>query len=351
MQVVETTIVSAGKLKEISQAVFVAAGLSLDHAVIVANSLVEADLRGVHSHGIIRMAQYLPQLVARAINPSPTVQMVRDSGTTALIDGDAGMGQVVGSIAMEQAIEKASAFGVGIVTVRNSSHFGMAGYFAGMALDCDMIGFAATNCRPCMAAPGGTQRRVGNNPLAYAIPSGTEWPVLLDMAQSVVAVGKLRLAAAEGQTIPLGWALDSAGCPTDDPNVGAAGLMLPIGGPKGYGLAVVMDVLCAVLSGADFGVHIGYQRDPSRHENAGHFFMALQIERFVALEEFKARVDQMVSEIHASKRAPGVERLYLPGEIEWELRKQRLVGGIPLSSSVVAQIRDAAKQVNVACDL
>jgi len=348
----KTIILSADALRSAAENIFAAAGLSPDHAEIVADSLVEADLRGVHSHGTMRITQYLPQIAARAINPTPDIRAIQESGGTALIDGDAGMGQVTSTLAMQKAIAKASEFGIGSVGVRNSSHFGAASYYAEMALEHEMIGFASTNCGPSLPAPGGAQRVVGNNPLAYALPAGDYPPIVLDMATSVVAGGKLILAANAGQKIPFGWALDADGNPTDDPMLALTeGLFVPVGGPKGYGLAIALDLLCGMLTGADYGPHLGEQDDPTRSENAGHFFMAIRIDRFVPANEFKARTDQMIREIRASKRAAGTERIYLPGEIEWERKQLRLAEGIPMPAGVVEQMHEAAAQLGITFDI
>ena len=196
--------ISADALRQALERIFTGAGLSTEHAGIVAASLVDADLRGIHSHGSMRVAQYMPQIAARAINPTPNIRTVRENHGTALLDGDAGMGQVTATLAMQKAIERANQSGIGAVGVRNSSHFGAAGYYAEMALTHDMIGFATTNCEPSLPAPGGAQRVVGNNPLAWALPGGNGAPILLDMATSVVAGGKIMLAANAGQPIPDG---------------------------------------------------------------------------------------------------------------------------------------------------
>ena len=345
------TIVQAPALREAVETIFHAAGQPPEHARIVADSLVQADLNGTHSHGTRLVTHYLPQLRVGAINPRPNIRTVKDSGAIAVLDGDAGMGHVTGTIAMEKAISKAAEFGIGVVGVGNSTHFGAAGRYAAMALPHDMIGFATTNSPPCLTAPGGVEPRVGNNPVAHAIPAGEEPPILLDMALSVVARAKIIMAKQAGQKIPLDWAFDADGTPTDDPTQALGGMLAGIGGHKGYGLAIVMDMLCGILTGSDFGPHLGRQDDPTRHENAGHFFVAMEIGRFVPIDEFKARADQMIREIHESRRAAGVERLYLPGEIEWEKRQRRLSAGIPLPESTLNGIRGAAEELNVSISL
>jgi len=342
------TTVSPAALNQALAQIFTGAGLRPDHATTVAASLVDADLRGIHSHGAMRVAQYLPQIAAGAINPTPDIQVVRENLGTALLDGDAGMGQVTATLAMQRAIARAAVAGIGAVGVRNSSHFGAAGYYAEMALKHDMIGFASTNCEPSLPAPGGAQRVVGNNPLAWALPGGEGAPILLDMATSVVAGGKIMLARNAGQPIPEGWAVDGAGNPTTDPNVALTeGMLMPIGGAKGYGLAIVLDMLCGMLTGADYACHLGKQSDPTRCENAGHFFIAIKIGDFVPIEEFRARTVGMIEELRGSNRAAGTDRIYLPGEIEWERKQERLAEGIPLPAETVEKIKASANEVNV----
>lgn len=351
MSSVETVIVPAQMLRTAIEAVFTAAGQLPTHARIVAASLVDADLNGIHSHGSRLVPHYLPQLLAGAINPRPNIRATRDHAATALIDGDAGMGHITGTFAMEKAIAKAGGFGIGVVGVGNSTHFGAAGRYAAMALPHDMIGFATTSSPPCLPPYGGSEPRVGNNPVAYAIPAGSEPPMLLDMALSVVARAKVIMAQQAGRRIPAGWAFDAEGNPTDDPTVALGGMLAAIGAYKGFGLAVIMDVLCGVLTGSDFGPYLGRQDDPTRHENAGHLFLAMDIGRFVGVEEFKSRVDQMIREIRGAKRAAGAERIYLPGEIEWEHRQRRLAAGIPLPPTTLTDIRRAARQLDISVEL
>jgi LDH2 family malate/lactate/ureidoglycolate dehydrogenase len=343
--------VPAARLQEVVETIFRAAGQIPEHARIAAGSLVDADLNGTHSHGSRLTAHYLPQLLVGAINPRPDIRISRDEDATALIDGDAGMGHITGTLAMEKAIGKAAALGIGVVGVGNSTHFGAAGRYAAMALAHDMVGFATTNSPPCLPPTGGVTPRVGNNPVAYAIPSGAEPPIILDMALSVVARAKISMAQQANQKIPLDWAFDAGGHPTDDPTVALGGMLAAIGGYKGFGLAVVMDVLCGIMTGSDFGPHLGKQDDPTRHENAGHFFIAIDVGRFRPVDEFKARTDQMIREIRESTRREGVERIYLPGEIEWRRRQERLAEGIPLPAGTLADIERAAKMLDLSIDL
>jgi len=307
------------------------AGLPEKDAALVAQTLVEADLRGVHSHGVMRVPTYLARIQAGEVNPRPNMRLSYDDRSRAALEADGAMGQVAADAAMRTAIERAVEYGIGAVTVRNSRHCGAMAYWAMMALDADCIGFATTNAGMNMAPTGGRQKIVGNNPFAVAVPTSRPWPMVLDMATSVVAGGKLDVAALRGQEIPLGWALDPDGQPTKDPVVARKGSLLPVGGPKGYGMAVMLDVLCGVLSGGRFGGNLGAP-------GSGHFFLALKVEGYIPIDEFRQRMDALIDQIHASPLAPGSERIYLPGEIEFNLEQERQRSGIPLEQRLLDRL-------------
>ncbi|TAK25453.1 MAG: Ldh family oxidoreductase [Chloroflexota bacterium] len=347
MTVVRDVFVAPDRLHEFVASATMALGLSAADAAIVAASLVEADLRGVHTHGVAALPGYARRLRGGGVNPRPRIAVAVESAATAVIDGDNGLGQVVGRFAMDQAIARAREYGIGSVTARNSSHFGAAAHYASMALAHDMIGFASTSAGNRIAPIGGKTAVVGNNPVAWAIPSGLERPIVLDMAQSVVAAGKLGFAARRGERIPIGWALDRDGKPTDDPVAGAAGLLVPIGGPKGFGSALVVDILCGALSGAAIGRELASPHQPDAPSRLGHFFIAIDVARFVPIDDFKRRVDRMVRDIHESEPTEPGTPLYLPGEIEWRLREERARRGIPLLESVVADLRGLADELGL----
>lgn len=315
--------------------IFAGCGLPAEDAQVVADSLVEADLRGVSSHGVVRVPTYVAGLREGSINPRPRLHLVVDHGPRALVDGDNGMGQVAASYAMRQAIARAREHGIGAVGLRRSRHCGAMAYWAIQALATDCIGVATTNAGLNMAPTGGLDRIIGNNPLAIAVPTNRPWPMVLDMATSVVAGGKLDVAAIRRQKIPLDWATDAEGRPTDDPVVARRGLLLPVGGPKGYGLAVMLDVLAGVLTGARFGGGLG-------PPGSGQFFLAIQVEGFMPVAEFKARMDQVIDQIQQSRRAPGVDRIYVPGEIEYESAQRRRAEGIPLEETIAANLERLA---------
>ena len=337
----EARIVRPERLHALVRDVFVKCALPQDDAAFVAETLVEADLRGVRSHGVMRVPGYIRGLQTGGINPRPNIRVVVDAGPNAVVDGDGGMGQVSAAAAMRLAVDRAVEGGVGIVGLRNGRHCGAMAYWAMMALPAGCIGFAATNAGLNMAPWGGKDRLVGNNPFAIAIPTSRPWPMVLDMATSVAAGGKLDMAALRGEQIPLGWALDPEGRPTQDPRAARKGTLLPVGGPKGYAMAVMLDVLSGVLTGARFGAGLGTP-------GSGQFYMALKVESLMPLAEFHARMDALIDQIHGSALAPGFDRIYVPGEIEHDLKVQRLASGLPIEESILAELDQAAASLGVA---
>lgn len=332
------TTVSAEYLRKLGAAVLDKVGVPVEDAKVIIDSLVETDLRGVHSHGMLRLRGYVGRLTKGGINPNPNLQVVTETEGTAVIDGGNGFGQVVSHRAMSIAIDKSKAAGVGIAGVRNSDHFGACAHWAQMALPHDMIGIATTNGGPIMAPWGGLTPTTGNDPIGVAIPAGEELPIVLDMATSVVAGGKLDLAIRRGEKIPKGWALNAQGEPTDDPAEARAGLVLPIGEYKGYALTLVFEVLAAVLMGANFARQVVRHESQEPVRNVGHFFQAINIAAFMPVDDFKARVDNLIKQMKSSKLAPGFDRIYLPGEPEHEKRERYLNDGIPMLSSVIADL-------------
>ena len=335
-------IVRPERLQACCAALLAACGMPPDAADLVAHILVEADLRGVHSHGTLRLPGYVRGLrAADGINPEPALRLAALQDATAVLDADRGMGQVAAHRAMQLAIELAKRYGLGAVTVRNSNHCGALAYYAEMALPHRCIGFAITNAGINMTPWGGTQRLVGNNPMAYAIPTPRGWPIVLDMATSVAAGGKLDVAARRGEAIPLGWALDPAGQPTTDPRLARAGSLLSVGGPKGYALAVVLDILAGVLSGGRFGAGLGAR-------GSAHYFQAIKIDHFMSYDAFLARIEQLIDQLQACPLAPGVERILLPGQYEAELKARRQKEGIPLDEETVEQLEGLAAELGLA---
>lgn len=329
------------RLRTFAQDILAGYGLPDDAAALVADTLIDADLRGVRSHGVLRIPRYVQWLKNGFVNPHPDIRVVVDTGPIAVVDADGAMGQVSAAIAMRLAISRAEEFGVASVGLRDGRHCGAMAYWAMMAPPNGCIGFATTNAGINMAPWGGKDNLVGNNPFAIAVPSSRPWTMVLDMATSVAAGGKLDVATARGESIPLGWALDAAGTPTQDPAAGRKGSLLPVGGPKGYGMALMLDVLAGVLAGGRFGANLGGAGD-------GQFFLALKVDRFLPLAEFHARMDSLIDQIHASALAPGFDRIYLPGEIEHNLRVERLASGLPIEVAVLDELQRLAETVGLA---
>jgi len=311
--------------------------------------LIEADLRGVYSHGVIRAAEYSKRLKNGLMNPRPNICVLRETAATALMDGDNGSGQVVGVRAMEVAIHKAKQAGVGYVVVRSSNHFGTCAYYAQMAVSHDMIG-VVTNAggRKIMAPWGGVTPLLSNNPFAAALPTDKEFPVVLDMACSVVARGKINHAAKVGLPIPSGWALNRRGEPTTDPREAFEGLIQPVGGYKGYGLAFTIAALAELGAQLSAGESTtSASGSPLPTDSAKHCFQAIDVAAFMDPVEFKARMDSHVERMHASQLARGTERIYVPGEIEWLNRKEKLESGIPVATAVWKELLACSEEVGV----
>ena len=336
-------------LVEFSRDVLQAAGVPGDGAALISDSLVNADARGLASHGVVRLLPvYVRRLKAGTTRPVPEVRVVRRRGNVALLDGDAGAGPVVGHKAMALAIEIAQAGGVGVVGVRHSSHFGTGAFFVEQAARAGMLGLALTNAPANMPPAGGRSRFFGTNPLAIGLPSGSDQPVVLDMSTSVVARGKIVMAHKAGQPIPPGWAIDEQGEPTQDTEAALRGAVLPMAGYKGAGLALMIDLLCGVLTGAAFGPHIvDLYNEGDQTQNVGHFFMAVDIDAFLPLDEWKARVEEFAEEVRSQPRQPGVDRIYLPGEIEHERIAQSVRTGVFLPEAGWKELDDLAERLDV----
>jgi LDH2 family malate/lactate/ureidoglycolate dehydrogenase len=315
----------------------------------VADCLVEGDLRGVHSHGVIRLPVYVRRLQAGAYNARPDIRVDRETRTTAVLDGDNGMGQLVSRRAMALAIEKAKAGDCVWVSVYNSNHNGTEAYFAQMALEHDMIGFCFTVGGINHVAPwGGAEAMLGNNPFGIAIPAGEQFPVVLDMACSVAARGKVNVAAARGEPIPEGWCTDAQGRPTTDPHEALKGFVLPMAGAKGYALTTVIGMLSTMLSGGAFGTDVTHLYDDfDRPQNIGHLLGVLPVESFVDVAEFKKRMDKSIRDIKNVKKSPGVDEIFLPGEREYRTLIKHRRSGIPLAIGTVRELKELGSEFNV----
>ena len=339
-------LIPADDLQVVVRAIFSACGMREADATLLAETLVMADLRAVHSHGVLRVPEYVEKL-RDGVDPTGQPTVARDAGAALVVDGGNSMGQIGAAFAMRQAIERARTTGLAAAATRGSNHCGAMAYYAMRALEADMIGIATTNALPTMAPWGGTDKILGINPLAVAIPAGAERPVVLDIAFSGAAVGKIRVYQQKGLPIPSDWAFDKDGRPTTDPAAALEGLLVPIGGYKGTGLALVMGVVSTLLSGASYGTELGNLKEGPKPGQDGHFFLAINIAAFEELERFKGRMDAVIQQVHASRHAPGVDRVYAPGELEWLTEERYRRAGIPLNEATLAGISEAARSVGV----
>ncbi len=329
--------------------VMTAVGLPASDAAKVARLMTEADLTGADAHGIFRLPQYVRRIRAGGVNTRPQISVEQTAAATALVDGDNGMGHLVVSRAAETAIALARAAGVAWVGVRRSNHAGTAGLYAAMPVAHGMIGlYGAVANANHMAVWGGSELLLGTNPLGIAAPSG-QGPVVLDMATTVVSYGTVKKYALAGREMPEGWLVDTqTGGPLTDPKRSAEGLLLPIGGYKGSGLALMLGLLGGVLNGAAFGrdvIDFNYNQDGAA--NTGHFMAAIDVKRFVPLASFVAQTDRHLADLRASKRLPGIDQIRLPGDRRRECRIERLRDGIPLPAALLAQLDRLAAELGV----
>jgi len=321
-----------------------AVGAESHEARQVADVLLQADMRGIRTHGCV----YLPIIAERIkhglINLPTRLKRITDDKATAVIDGSNGLGQVAAAEAMKLCIHKAGEAGVAVVLVRNTNNIGFLGYYSAMAAAGGMIGICLTNAAAAMAPWGGAEPLFGTNPLSVAVPLAGSDPIVLDMSSSVVARGKIRNAQRQDQKIPEGWALDAAGVSTTDPAEALKGTVLPIAGPKGYGLALVVDILCGLLSGSKYGRDILTFHEPQGPTGVGAALMAIDIARFMPLDRFKALAADYARVIRDSKKASGVARIFLPGEIEAEKEMLSRTQGIEVDSKLVEKINLLLKE-------
>ncbi|MDD4146615.1 MAG: Ldh family oxidoreductase [Clostridia bacterium] len=335
-------------LRKFSSRIFQKFGISEADAEVISNVLIETEFRGINSHGIARILIYAQRIEKGLINPRPNFKVLRENATSALLDADNGMGHVISSKAMRLCIEKAKKTGMGTVGVRNSNHFGINAYYSMLASQENLIGMVFTNTSPLMAPFGGREPILGSNPLSIAIPAGVEPDLVVDMATSGAARGKLEVAAREGKKIPEGLAIDAEGRATIDPVEGLKGALLPFAGPKGYGMCLMVDTFAGVLTGSQFGHEVGSLfGNMDRPQNLGHFFLAFDVENFMPIDEFKQRMDQMIQNIRNSKVAAGFNRIYMPGEIEYEKSKKIRAQGITIDETVFRNLNELAQKLGV----
>jgi len=347
--------VDADRLTAFSVEALERLGVPRGDAKITARMLVACDLRGVESHGVAHLRMFYGNRIRRGlINVTPRPQVFSRAPSTAVMDGDNGLGFVVGYHAMNEAIRRAGETGAGFVAVRNSTHYGAAAYYAMMALEHDMIGFSGTNNVPIVVAPGSSVPAISSNPLAVAIPTGERPPIVLDMATSACAGGKLEIAVRTGSGIPEGWMVDGEGKAVTDPTQRSrtAGGLLPLGGSeqlgvyKGFGLGLVIDILSGPLSGSVASL-LKDTPPEGRGNYSDHFFGALRIDTFVPVADFKKRVDAFIDALEALPRIPGVERITIPGPYEAEIAAERKANGIPLDPKVIDDLKKLAEELGM----
>lgn len=329
-------------------AIFARCGMGEDDAELLADSLATADLRGIHSHGVLRVPDYVRKLTVEGVDPRGRPRLVVDRGAAMVVDCGNAMGQIGMAFAMRRAIDRAASTSVAVAAVRGSNHCGTMDYFARMALERDMIGIATTNALPTMAPWGGREKIVGINPIGIAIPGASEGPFVLDIAFGQTAHGKIRVYAQKGSPIPEGWAFDTDGQPTTDAEAALAGLIQPIGGHKGVGLGMAMGMLASLLSGGAYGTELGNMEEGPNPGHDAHLCMVIDPSAFVETEAFKSRTDRILRQVRDSTPAVANTPLLVPGEMEAYLEESYHRDGIPLNGETLAGLAKAAGDLGVA---
>ncbi|RSL54578.1 hypothetical protein CEP51_014693 [Fusarium floridanum] len=339
--------VAASEARRLVQDILKGNGVPEENATIVARCLVAADLRGVDTHGMNRIPSYMERIRQGVLNASAQPVVNQVTPAVAQVDGKNGFGFVAAHMGMAAAIESARVFGIGMASIKHSNHFGMSAWIVQQALDADMMSLVFTNSSPALPAWGGKSKLMGVSPIACGAPGkGPMENFILDMAPSVAARGKIYKAKRRGEKIPSDWALDSEGRPTDDPEAALGGVMLPMGGPKGSALSIMMDVFSGVLSGSAFAGHVTNPYDPSKPADVGHFLVAIKPDLFMSLDEFRERMQYLYERVVGSEKAAGVERIYFPGEIEQLAQKEREEKGIPLVQAEIDALNEEARKVS-----
>jgi LDH2 family malate/lactate/ureidoglycolate dehydrogenase len=352
------------QLFDFSKTILQKMGCTDADAEVATKVLLSADLRGVDSHGIARLSGYVRLWEAKRVNTTPSLKIIHETPSTAVVDGDSGLGLVVAPFAMQVAIHKAKHAGTGWVSVQNSNHFGIAGYHAMMALEHDMIGIALTNASPLVAPTYSTERLLGTNPICVAIPAGDEPPFVGDMATTTAANGKLEILQRKGGVAPLGWIQTKEGKQSTDPHeLKAGGALLPLGGDrehgshKGYILGSVVDIFSAVLSGANYGPWVppfpAYVPMPDEQpgKGIGHFFGAMRVDAFRPADDFKRNMDKWIKRFRTAKPVKEQEKVLIPGDPEREMEKERMNNGIPLLKPVIDDLKFLGEKFSISWDL
>jgi LDH2 family malate/lactate/ureidoglycolate dehydrogenase len=339
--------IDAGQLTEFAAAVLAAVGVPDGDARLVADSLVTADLWGHQSHGVLRLSWYVNRIRAGVMRAVTTPETISDTGALVVVDGHDGVGQVLAAFAAREATARAHAHGVGVVAVRNSNHFGTAAYFTRMAARDGCVAILTTNASPAMAPWGGRRKTVGTNPWSIAAPASRHDVMVMDIANTAVARGKVYLARQRGDPIPPGWAIDADGAPTTDPAAAIAGVILPMAGHKGYAISLMMDVLSGVLTGSAFGAAVSGPYQTERSSGCGHLFIALDVAAFGDPDGFARRMEQLVAEVKAVPPAQGFDEVFYPGELEARAAREHLQAGLSLPQQTLEDLRQLATSTGV----
>ncbi|KAJ4305644.1 hypothetical protein N0V90_001175 [Kalmusia sp. IMI 367209] len=341
----EKLYVDANDATDFVEAVLVGNGVTSANATVVARCLIAADLRGVDTHGMNRIPSYMERIRQGVLDGLATPKVTQITPVVSHVDGHNGFGFLAADVGMAAAIEAAKTYGIGMTSITHSNHFGMSAWIVQKALDADMMSLVFTNSSPALPPWGGKSKLIGVSPLACGAP-GKDNPFILDMAPSVAARGKIYKAKRRGEKIPLDWALDKEGNPTDDPAAALdGGVMLPMGGPKGSGLAVMMDVFSGVLSGSAFAGHVTGPYDPSKPSDVGHFLVAIKPDLFMSLGDFRERMQYLYDRVVGAEKAAGVDRIYFPGELEQLEQQRREQTGIPLVAAEIDALNAEAHKV------
>jgi LDH2 family malate/lactate/ureidoglycolate dehydrogenase len=343
----EAVTIEAQRLTSAVADILAAAGIAAADAQVVAADLVAADLEGIASHGVMLLPMYVERISKGSVSRRSAGEIVSDRGGTIVIDAGNALGQLTARQAVKLAVARARESGLAAVAVRNGFHFGTAGRYARMMAEQNCVGIVLSNTRPLMPAPGGAEAVVGNNPIAIALPSAGEFPVEADMALSATAMGKIRLAAAAGERIPQDWAIDADGRPTTDPAAAIKGMLLPAAGPKGFGLAFVIDLLCGGLSDGAVGAEVRpLYGDAGESYRCAHFFLAIDAGHFPVGDRLAARARDQAAHVSGSKRSPGIDRVYAPGELVWATR-ERSAGLCRLDAATMKSLIETAARVGL----
>ncbi|MEK4299506.1 Ldh family oxidoreductase [Oceanobacillus sp. FSL W8-0428] len=339
--------IDQNKIMNFSNNCFIKLGMPEEEANIITEVMLEADLRGIHSHGFLRLPIYVERIQKGLIKNKAEITEENNSTSSLVVNGNYSAGQVAGKYAMEKSIEIAEENGVGLVAVKNSNHFGITAFYPLLAAQKDKIGIVISNVAPLMPAIGGKEKVIGNNPISIAAPS-KEKPIVLDMALSNTALGKVIFHKENNMKIPKEWGVDAEGVPTDEPEkILNGGLLSAVGGPKGFGLAVMAEILTGVLSGGDFSKMIPSMYDTERKQSISHFMLTIDIKKLIPLETYYSNIDQLISFIKHSSKAEGVEEIYMPGEIEFMKEENNRLKGIPMEHNIFNQLNELAVELNV----